>query len=173
MQYARRQRAKGRRPLINSAALPGQKAARTVLPSQPPARRSTIEITALLGAFSNPREPARAAEAWPPKARPRTRGWAAESERASPVVVSAAQPKWPRGASGISAPPLWPLQPAWQAIERDDLIDLHAWTHQRPLRVAHQHLGHERARVVGAGLHRPVGARCHHGQEIARLRLAE
>jgi hypothetical protein len=62
MQYARRQRAKGRRPLINSAALPGQKAAPTDLMAQPPAQRLAIEITALLGALSNTREPARAAE---------------------------------------------------------------------------------------------------------------
>jgi len=61
------------------------------------------------------------------------------------------------------------LQPSRQAIERDDLIDLHARTHQRPLRIVHQHFGHERTRVVGAGLHRPVGARAHHGQEITRL----
>jgi len=39
MQYARRQRAKGRRPLINSAALPGQKAARTDLLPPPLAVR--------------------------------------------------------------------------------------------------------------------------------------
>jgi hypothetical protein len=52
MQYARRQRAKGRRPLINSAALPGQKAMHTDLLALPPAPQSTVEITALFGAAS-------------------------------------------------------------------------------------------------------------------------
>jgi hypothetical protein len=56
MQYARRQRAKGRRPLINSAALPGQKAALTDLLALPPAPQSAIEITALFGASSITRQ---------------------------------------------------------------------------------------------------------------------
>jgi hypothetical protein len=83
MQYARRQRAKGRRPLINSAALPGQKAAHTVLLVPPTERRSTIEITALFGALSNTGKLSQE------RGKPRTHGQPRD-ERTRPAIVSAA-----------------------------------------------------------------------------------
>jgi hypothetical protein len=97
MQYARRQRAKGRRPLINSAALPGHRATPTDLLTRTLAQRSPVEITALLGAYRA--QEAHNAEAWQ-----RTHGWTAENERASPVVVSAGQPDLAARREPIFAP---------------------------------------------------------------------
>jgi hypothetical protein len=93
MQYARRQRAKGRRPLINSAALPGQKAVRADLFAQPPTWRSAIEITALFGALSITRQLRQSDR----KLRP---GVTPGDERTSPVVVSAS--RIGRAASGVA-----------------------------------------------------------------------
>jgi len=66
-------------------------------------------------------------------------------------------------------PSFFRFQPGRQAVEPDERLDLEAGPHHGPSVAAYQNLGDERAGVVGARLHRPIGAGRHHGEEIARV----
>src|SRR5215471_17828231 len=58
-------------------------------------------------------------------------------------------------------------KPRRQAVERDQVGDLQAWSHQRPFVFPHKHFRHQRAGVVSAGLDRAIGARGHDREQIA------
>ncbi len=62
-----------------------------------------------------------------------------------------------------------PSEPVRHAVERDDLVHAHARPDHGVAVVLHQHFGHERAGVVGAGLNRAVSAGRGDGDEIAWL----
>ena len=64
-------------------------------------------------------------------------------------------------------------QPRRGLVHRDQRLDLDARAHHRVLVVLDQHFRHQRPGVVGAGLHRAVGARGHDRQEIAGLGLGQ
>ena len=53
------------------------------------------------------------------------------------------------------------------------VLDLDARAHHRILVVLDQHFRHQRPRVVGAGLHRAIGAGGHDRQQIAGLRFGQ
>ena len=54
-------------------------------------------------------------------------------------------------------------------VEADQFLIGLARPHQVEFRALDQHLGDERTRIVGAGLRRPVSARRHHREKIARF----
>src|SRR5260370_269854 len=62
-------------------------------------------------------------------------------------------------------------QPRRRSIHRDEIIDFDARAHHRVLIALDQHFRHQRAGVVGAGLHRAVGAGGHDREKIAGFRL--
>ena len=62
-------------------------------------------------------------------------------------------------------------QPRRRLVHRDQCSTSMRGPHHRVLVVLDQHFRHQRPRVVGAGLHRAVGAGGHDRQEIAGLRL--
>ena len=64
-------------------------------------------------------------------------------------------------------------EPGRQPVERDQLLDLDPRPDQRPVGAIHQHFRHQGARIVGAGLHRALGAGRHHGQKAARGGLGQ
>jgi len=65
------------------------------------------------------------------------------------------------------------LKPIRHTIERNQLVDFKAGADDGPFRVFHQHFRHQRPAVVGAGLHRPIGARRHDGEQRATWRLGQ
>ena len=56
------------------------------------------------------------------------------------------------------------------AVERDQALDARPLAHDRPARAVDQHLGNQRARVVGSGLHGAIGAGGEDGEQIALRR---
>ena len=65
------------------------------------------------------------------------------------------------------------LKPIRHAIERNQLVNFKAGADHGPFRAFHQHFRHQRPCIVGPGLHRPIGARRHHGQQGAGRRLRQ
>ena len=80
---------------------------------------------------------------------------------------------FPAPAGIFFAPQRDHSQPRRRPIHRDQFLDLDAGPHHRVLVVLDQHFRHQRAGVVGAGLHRAIGAGGHDRQEIAGLRLRQ
>ena len=77
-----------------------------------------------------------------------------------PALRSSAKNAAPRPGHELS-------QPRRRSVHRDQFIDVDARAHHRVLVVLDQHFGHQRTRVVGAGLHRAIGAGGHDRHEIA------
>src|SRR5262249_27556759 len=76
-----------------------------------------------------------------------------------------------RSKGGVRS--FFPFQPRRQAVEPDEHLDVEPRPHHRPRLLAHQHLGDERAGVVGASLHRTIGACRHEREKIAGLDVRE
>ena len=69
----------------------------------------------------------------------------------------------------VATPPVTRASPARGRGPTRVLVARRAGARSRRRSAAHQHLRHEAAGVVGAGLDRPVGARAHHGDQVAGL----